>query len=256
MNTSEIIVQQLDDQIAMVVFNRSLKRNALSIKMMEILVRELERLNQSPKLRAIIFRGEGPVFCAGLDLEEAKDVAKVEISAKLVAKILVLLYHSPITTIAAVHGAALGGGAGLMCACDFAIADAKTVFGFPETLRGLVAALIMPIICRQIQQRDLKELLLTGATINAKAAKEIKLINAISNTPEELVEDSLKKAKKVIQGAPNATTLTKSLLNEINSPHFVKEIEYALQVHEEVRLSSEVQEGIDAYLEHRQPNWI
>lgn len=255
MNSSLVYIAQESPHICVLTLNRPSKRNALNIELMEAFVAALEKAMQNPLQRVIIIRGEGPVFCAGLDLEEAQDLAKVEVSAKLLAKLLILLYQCPLATIAVVHGAALAGGAGLMCACDFAVAAADAIFGFPETRRGLVAALIMSFLCHQLRQRDLKELLLSGALIDAKKAKDIGLINEITSTKEELFPSAIKFAEDVIQGAPKATAQTKSLLHEMTAPNFLHDLELAMKVHEQVRHSDEVREGISAFLERREPNW-
>lgn len=251
-----ITTHQETPQIGVLTLNRPAKRNALNIDLMRSFSEEFEKLVQHPTQRAIILRGEGAVFCAGLDLEEAQDLSKAKISAELIAKILILLHDCPHVTIAAVHGAALAGGAGLMCACDFTIAEAETIFGFPETRRGLVAALIMTFLRHQLRQRDLKELLLAGSIINAEKARLIGLINEIAASKEELFGSALKIADTVIQSAPIATMLTKTLINEFSEVNFLADMKHALDIHEEVRKSDEFLEGISAFLERRQPRWV
>lgn len=255
MNQPLIIVHQEDPHTGVLTLNRPAKRNALCIELVETFIAEFEKASKKPDQRVIIIKGEGPIFCAGLDLEEAMDPAKNTLLINLLKKALVMLYQCPLATIAAVHGAALAGGAGLMCACDFAIAETTAVFGLPETRRGLVAAIIMPFLCRQLKQRDLLNLLLTGALIDAKKAKEIGLINEIAATHEELIQASKKIAENVVQGAPKATALSKSFLQEMTSPNLLQDLDRAIKVHEEVKKTGEVLEGISAFLEKRPPRW-
>lgn len=250
-----VIISQETPRIAIITLNRPAKRNALNIELMQAFAEAVEKTITLQEQRVIIIRGEGSVFCSGLDLEEAQDTSKADMSAKLIAKILTLLYECPCITIAAVHGAAIAGGAGLMSVCDLVIAEKGAVFGFPESRRGLVAALIMVFLRRQLRQRDLNELLLTGSLIHVEKAREIGLINEIVESYEDLMPKALKTAEDIILGAPNATELTKSLLQEMNGRCFLQDLEQALEVHEESRLSEEVQEGIKAFLEKRLPSW-
>ncbi len=91
-----------------------------------------------------------------------------ERSSNCIGRLLRTIHQCPLITIAAVHGAALAGGAGVMCACDLAIAESGTIFGFPETRRGLVAAQIMPFVMRLLSRRSLNELIFLGETIEAQ----------------------------------------------------------------------------------------
>src|SRR5581483_5685167 len=110
--------------------------------------------------RVLILRGTGAAFCAGLDLKEASDHAKAHATAELVANTLIALSETRLVTIAAVHGAAVAGGAGIMSACDFVVAARGTKIGYPEVRRGLVAGLVMTFLRRQTGERNMRELLL------------------------------------------------------------------------------------------------
>ncbi len=161
----------------------------------------------------------------------------------------------PLITIAAVHGAALGGGAGLACACDLAIAEPGTTFGFPETRRGLVAAQIMPFLIRLFSSRVLNELLFLGETINTERALEIGLINKIATTHSVFAE-ALKFVDSIVLGAPQATANTKKLIRELEPVDFAKGFELGLTMHREGRQSKESKEGMQAFLEKRPPYWV
>lgn len=251
-----ITVHQEDPRVAVISLNRPEKRNALNVGLMEAFIKEFEKAIERQQQRVLILRGEGAVFCAGLDLADAADLKKSKRSADLIAKVLTMIYQCPFPTIAIVQGAALAGGAGIMSACDFAIAEAHAVFGFPETRRGLVAAMVMTFLHQQIRQRDLKKLLLTGSLIDAQTAKTIGLINDIVESAEALLPAAFEVAESILQGAPNATKSTKHLLHELSGRHFSADLDKALHIHEKIRQSEEAQEGIKAFLEHRYPNWI
>src|SRR5207247_7968017 len=116
--------------------------------------------SDQPNERVLILRGAGAAFCTGLDLKEAADQTKAHATAEMVAKTLVTLAETRLVTIAAVHGAAVAGGAGIMSACDFVIAAEGTKIGYPEVRRGLVAGLVMTFLRRQVRARHLRDVLL------------------------------------------------------------------------------------------------
>lgn len=241
--------------ITIITLNRPEKRNALNIALMSEITNAFESVSREPDQRVVVLRGEGEAFCSGLDLKEAQDPELIEHSAHAFAKMLSTVHGSHCATIALVHGAAFAGGAGLMAACDFAIAEEKTVFGFPETRRGLVAAQVMVILSRQLSDRDLKELVIFGETIDAERAYAMGLINRVS-TQEYLLPDALYYAEKAILGAPHATTKTKQLMDELYPKLFADNLLHALQYHQEARQSEEAKEGITAFLQKRAPKWV
>jgi methylglutaconyl-CoA hydratase len=222
--------------------------------MLEALCAAVDEACADPAVRVIVIRGNGPVFCAGLDLEEAADPAKSHASAGLVARMLETVYYAPKVTIAAVHGAAVAGGAGLMSACDLAVAAADTVFGYPEVRRGLVAGLVMTFVRRQLNERHARELLLLGEIVDAERAQEIGLISRAvpSGTLDEQVA---RLVDRVLQTGPNAVKETKAWL-DATWPRSVREdLQAALELHVRVRNAPEAAEGMRAFLEKRAPQW-
>ncbi len=243
---SLVLTDHTDPKVSILSLNRPEKRNALNSELMETLVKAIQETQKIPGKRVIILKGEGPVFCSGLDLTEASDHTKSETLARLFHT----LYTSSLVTIATVHGAAIAGGGGLMVACDYVLADPKTLFGFPEVRRGLVAAQVLVFLRRQLRERDIRELLLFGELINAEKAKGIGLINLIVDQ-KNLLEEALRLVDYIVLGAPQAIADTKQLLQG----QFSEELSQALEVHRQSRSSPEAQEGIAAYLEHRPPLW-
>jgi methylglutaconyl-CoA hydratase len=153
-----------------------------------------------------------------------------------------------------VHGAAVAGGAGLMSACDFAVAAERTRFGYPEVRRGLVAGLVMTFVRRQLRERDLREVLLASELFDAERAREIGLINRVV-PPGDLETAVQELAASVLQGAPGAITNSKRLMEELWSTTVREDIESALRHHLTARESVEAKEGIAAFNEKRPPNW-
>jgi len=235
--------------------NRPEKRNALSVGLLGELVAAVRAAEENPAQRFLILRGEGPVFCAGLDLDEAADESLAHRSAGLVAEALLALSGSRLVTIACVHGAAVAGGAGLMGACDMAVAAAGTRIGYPETRRGLVAGLVMTFLRRQLHERDIREILLTGELFAAERALEIGLVNRVAPTPEAAFAAAARLAESVRQGGPQAIEATKRLLAELWHSPVKADLDRALTAHMDARNSAEAAEGIAAFHGKRPPKW-
>lgn len=240
--------------IALLALNRPEARNALNLALLNELNREIEELSNDETIRVLVLHGAGDVFCAGLDLKEAQQEELAEESGQAVASALEKLYNSPLVTIAAVHGAAIAGGGGLMAACDLIVAAEGTQIGFPETRRGLVAAIILALLHRQIPDHHLRELLFVGNLISAERAERIGLVNRVVAL-QNVVEEALEMAAKVLQGAPDATVLSKQLLNKVTGEPLSSEIEYNLKQHMHARHGEEALEGIRAFTEKREPRW-
>lgn len=240
--------------IATIILNRPEKRNALSIALMQALCTAFEAAAGEPGARVIILRGAGPVFCAGLDLHEAAQSEGPGPAVEWVGRLMEAVYGSPLVTIAAAQGAAIGGGAGLMSACDFVVASEDLRVGYPEIHRGLMAAVVMTFLRRQLRERDARELLLLGELIDARRALAIGLVNRVvpANT---LMDEARRLAALAMKGAPLTAARTKRLLDEL-WPHSVSEdVELALKHHLAARGSDEAREGIAAFLEKRPPGW-
>src|SRR5205807_2043321 len=179
------------------------RRNSLTLELLKELTAAVNAAAKDSNERVLILRGAGAAFCTGLDLKEAADQRKAHQTAELVAKTLVTLAETRLVTIAAVHGAAVAGGAGIMSACDFVVAAEKTKIGYPEVRRGLVAGLVMTFLRRQVGERNMRELLLGSELIEAEPAREIGLVNRVVANAD-LMTEAQKFAQSVLQGAPGA----------------------------------------------------
>jgi methylglutaconyl-CoA hydratase len=250
-----VLVEEKDSRTTIVTLNRPERRNALTIELMTELAAALDAASADPEKRVLVLRGAGQAFCAGLDLQETTVVEKAHRSAEMVAKTLLAISQTRLITIAQIHGAAVAGGAGLMSACDFVVAAERTKIGYPETKRGLVAGLVMTFLRRQLRERDIRELLFTGALISAERAHEIGLINRVVS-PNDLENETQKIAEAVLQNAPGALASTKHLIEELWSSSVQEDVKTALRHHMEARESAEAKEGIAAFLEKRAANWM
>jgi methylglutaconyl-CoA hydratase len=159
-----------------------------------------------------------------------------------------------LVTIAAVHGAIMGGGIGLMSACDIAIAADDARIAFPEVHRGLVAALVTVLVRRQVADRVLRELVLLGEPIDATQAKSIGLLSRVTSA-DRLRTETHDVAMQAVKGAPGAIARTKRLLDELSARPIASELDRALQYHLAARNDSEAAEGIAAFLQKREPHF-
>ena len=249
-----LLLDKQSPQVTIVTLNRPERRNSLTIELLNELVATVNTAANEPTQRVLILRGAGAAFCTGLDLKEAADQTKAHATAEMVAKTLITIAETRLVTIAAVHGAAVAGGAGIMSACDFVVAAEKTKIGYPEVRRGLVAGLVMTFLRRQVGERNLRELVLGGELIDAARAKEIGLVNRVVSS-KDLMNEAQKFAESVLQGAPNAIARTKRLIEQLWSTSVKEDVDLALTHHMQARESDEAREGIAAFNEKRSPNW-
>jgi methylglutaconyl-CoA hydratase len=251
---SVLLIEKQTTQVTVLTLNRPESRNALTIELMTELIAGVESAAADEQQRVLILKGAGKAFCTGMDLNEVAEKEKAHASAESVAKMLITLGETRLITIAAVHGAAVAGGAGIMSACDFVVAAARTKIGFPEVRRGLVPGMIMTFLRRQLRERDLRELLFAGELFEAERAREIGLVNRVV-PPNELENETQRIVASILQGAPGALSNTKRLLGKLWPTSVPADIEQALAFHMQARESSEATEGVAAFLEKRPPKW-
>ena len=249
-----VLIEKQSPQITVVTLNRPERRNALTLELLSQLCAAIKVASDEPQNRLIILRGAGAAFCTGLDLKEAADQTKAHATAEMVANTLIAVSQTHLVTIAAVHGAAVAGGAGIMSACDFVVAAERTRIGYPEVRRGLVAGLVMTFLRRQVSERNMRELLLGSELIYAERANEIGLVNRVV-AQNDLMPEALKFAASVLQGAPGAVAQTKRLIDELWWRSVKDDVDLALKYHMQARESDEAREGIAAFNEKRKPKW-
>lgn len=254
MNEAIVVCSRDQLGICRLTLNRPDRRNALSIALMRALCEQLDALASDGDARVVILHGAGPVFCAGLDLKEAQDQSIAHESAEWVARTMRTVHGWPKPTIAAVHGAAVAGGAGLMTACDFAICAEGTQIGYPEVRRGLVAVSVMMFLLRQTNDRFARDLLVSGRIIDAATAQRAGLVNEVVPL-DELMNVSHALGQELLKCAPEAVAKTKKAIDALWPATVEEELAKAVAGHKAMRSGEEALEGIRAYNEKRPPSW-
>ena len=247
-----VLIEKQTPQITVVTLNRPERRNALTIELLTELQAAIKVASEQPHQRVLILRGAGAAFCTGLDLKEAADHTKAHSTAEMVANTLIAISQTRLITIAAVHGAAVAGGAGIMSACDFVVAAQRTKVGYPEVRRGLVAGLVMTFLRRQVGERNMRELLLGSELISAERAKEIGLVNEVLPA-KEYWEQVLLYAKQFCppHKASKAVGLIKRSVQSGAEVPFESGLAIERELQQQLFQSEDAKEGIAANQEKR-----
>lgn len=203
---------ELDGARARLVLNRPASRNALSIEVLAALHTCLDEVTSD--VRVLVVAGAGPSFCAGMDLKQA--LGDAEAPARLLHSLSELcqrLRSLPCVVIARVHGAAIGGGCGLACVCDFSVTHADAKLGFPEVDLGLCPAVVAPWVVRRLGAGMARRVLLTGGLMSGEEAGKIGLVTHVGASREAMDEQVEALADRVAAGGGAALAATKGLLN-------------------------------------------
>ncbi len=254
MSEELIKTESVNDATLVVSMNRPDKRNALNIPLVEGLRTTLHDASRDLKRRVVVLRGEGTVFCSGLDLKEMADPTAAHRSAEALAWLYEEICKTPLIVVVEAHGVALGGGAGFIAAADLVVASDDLRVGFPEVRRGLVAALVTSLLRRQVGDRALREIILLGQTLDTDRCLSLGIVNRVVPAGE-LHEAALALATEVVTGAPDALVRTKRLLDELAPRPVVDDLKIAQRHHMISRQSHETVEGLAAFHEKRAPVW-
>jgi methylglutaconyl-CoA hydratase len=255
------IVNEISGPLARLWLNRPGVRNALDKQMLEELFSTLEEINTNPDIRIISLRGMGSSFCAGADLgwmQKARDLSGEENyrESTLLAQCFHAMYTSPKIIVTGVHGAALGGAIGLVSASDIAVTTNTTVFAFSEVKLGLIPATVAPYLLRKSASGKIMEYLLTGRKFSGHDAVSIGLVNrSVPDEQFEQVHEDL--LSELLKAAPDAQLKIKELIRSLTgSAPDISTMARTASILAETRVSDEAREGIQAFLEKRQPGWM
>lgn len=245
------------DGVATLTLNRPAQRNALSIALMEAIVAELDRIKTEASVRVVIITGAGPSFCAGHDLKELRadqSRAHYEKTFALCSALMQRIIALPQPVIAVVHGIATAAGCQLVASCDLAVAAEEAHFATPGVNIGLFCSTPMVALARNIGRKHAMEMLLTGEPVDAVAAQRMGLINRVVSDGREHGA-ALDLAQKVARKSAYVVKLGKAAFYRQAEMNLADAYRYAAAVMTENMMARDAEEGIDAFIEKRDPTW-
>lgn len=255
------VLQRLTNgPVAEVRLNRPDVRNAFNAELIAALTSAFEELGGDASVRAIVLSGEGKVFCGGADISWMRASLDLSYSenvsdAQAMSDMFRAIDRCGKPVIGRVHGAALGGGAGLAAVCDIVIASADAVFGFTEVKLGIIPAVISPFVLAKIGVSNARALFLTGERFDAKRALHIGLVHevVVADTLDVCIE---RITNEIVSAGPNAVAAAKALVPRVTSATYDESRDMTANAIAFQRTSPEGQEGLRAFLERRKASWI
>ena len=219
--------------------NRPEKRNAFNNALTEALLESLRAADADDAVHAIVLTGAGPAFSAGADLSEFKDLTAenqplVERRAQLTMSVHEIFSRLTKPVVTAINGPAMGGGAGIALAGDIALAAESAKLGYPEVKHGIVAAIVMPNLVRQVGRKAAFELLATGRPVDARRALELGMVNRV--VPDgELMTAALELAAELAAVSRPAMATTKALFYQVTDVPFADALALGREANKRMR---------------------
>jgi methylglutaconyl-CoA hydratase len=252
---SDSITLAVADGIAHVTLARPVVRNAFNAEVIEQLYEAFTGITASDEVRAVVLAGEGRVFCGGADINWMRASLDLSFEANLgdaerMSDMFRAIDNCPKPVVARIHGAALGGGAGLAAVCDIAIAAEDAIFGFTEVKLGIIPAVISPFVLAKIGASHARALFLTGERFSAQRAKEIALVHEVVPAAE-LDEAVSRRLAELGSAGPSAVGAAKLLVHRVLDNSYDESRAITTQAIAQQRIGPEGQEGLRAFLERR-----
>ncbi len=252
---AQSVTVNLAGGIARVTLARPEVRNAFNAEVIARLHEAFTEITAADDARVVVLAGEGNVFCGGADIGWMR--ASLDLSleenvrdAERMSDMFRAIDNCPKPVVGRIHGAALGGGAGLAAVCDVAIAGEDAVFGFTEVKLGIIPAVISPFVLPKIGASQARRFFLTGERFNARQAKEIGLIHDV--VAESDLDDAVARCVTELRSAgPHAVSAAKLLIARVIDNSYDDSRSITTRAIAQQRTSPEGQEGLRAFLERR-----
>jgi enoyl-CoA hydratase/carnithine racemase len=240
---SELLIED-KGAVRVLTMNRPDKRNALNMALSEALLKGLQGAEADDAVRCVVLTGAGRAFCAGADLSEFKDLtpdnaALVERRSELTMNLHRIFSQLTKPVVSAINGAAMGGGAGLALAADVALMAEGALLGYPEVKHGIVAAVVMANLVRNIGRKAGFELVAAGEPLDASRACALGLVNR-AVAPDKLMEETLALAQKFAAVERDAMAATKQLFYRTLDLPFEEALAAGRDVNKRMRAFSRV----------------
>lgn len=253
------LIAKREGPVEYVTLNRPEVRNAFNAELIAELSAWAARVRSDTSVRVVVLGGAGKIFCAGADVTWMSQTIRYTEEQNLrdamaMSRMFAALDTLPVPVIGRIHGAALGGGAGLAAVCDAVVADEDTIFGFTEVKLGIIPAVVSPFVLAKIGRSAARELFLTGARFSPMRAKEIGLVHAVVPLPalDEAVDRFV---QEFLSAGPEAIAAAKALIARVWTHTTEAAMELTAGAIAARRVSKEGQEGLTAFLEKRDPWW-
>ena len=253
--TSEPLTRyEITREAAVITLNSPATRNALAPAIVAELAAHLRAAHEDDAVRAIVLTGSGAAFCAGADLRTRGNMGQSPSGRNPFVEVLELIRDGDKPVIAAVNGAAFGGGAGLVAAADIAIAVDGATFSFSEVRIGVIPAMISVVVLPKLGERHTMRLFLTGERFGAAEALQYGLLHRVV-AADQLEAAAFAEVAAIAKGGPNAVREAKRLVRTIARLPDAEAFAYAEQKIAALFASEEAAEGIAAFVEKRPPRW-
>jgi isohexenylglutaconyl-CoA hydratase len=255
----ETIVVERAGAVVYLTLDRPDARNAMNLQMVQEICDFFQAIREDRSIRCVMIRGAGSTFCSGADIKELnRNNGSAEASAiyaRALDTMLLAVQRAPQVTIVLVEGAAMGGGFGLVCVTDIAVADEKAFMALPEVRLGITPAVISPYVIERIGLTRTRQLALTGRRLNGKTAFDLGLVQEVapSGTAEQVVEGYV---ADILQGGPHALATTKALLFHVAERPIEESLTYRVETLAALSTGEEGREGLTAFAQKRKPEWI
>ena len=260
----ETLAVQADGGVLHVTLNRPAARNAMSLKMVDELRDVLARAESAGSVRAIVLRGAGGHFCAGADLQDMAQARQRELAgdgdaiAAVNARFGALcgaFARTGLATVAVLEGTVMGGGLGLACVVDVALAGQGVQLRLPETSLGVVPAQIAAFLVERVGASQARRLAVTGGKLDAAQALAIGLVHEVHAEGAALDAALAATLAQTLRCAPGAIAATKALMARALHAPAADLVDDAARVFAQAARGPEGVEGMAAFLQKRSPSW-
>ena len=263
--TETLLIEQIDHALHITI-NRPKVRNAMSLQMVQELMSVFDSIKDNRAIRAVVIRGADGHFCAGGDIKDMSNaraaLSKADENSdpfftlnREFGRMITQVNHAPQVVIAVIEGAVLGGGFGLACVSDVAIAAESAKFGLPETGLGIIPAQIAPFVVTRIGLTQARRLALLGARFGGEEAARLGIVHYVCSSEDAINQQLEEVLSQIKRCAPEANAITKELILAVGNNDLELVLDNAAQSFSECVKSKEGQEGMMAFMQKRLPSW-